>query len=75
MVASPKLGVAAPSHPVLRGARSYSRFAIGLLLLIVGYPLLWLLLAALGIPGDFQLGYIARVYTRCAELRARWSIR
>ena len=38
--------------------------AIGLLLLIVGYPLLWLVMSAFGIPADFQFGYIARVYTR-----------
>ncbi len=39
-------------------------FAIGLLLVIVGYPLLWLFMAAFGVPGGVQLGYLARVYTR-----------
>lgn len=38
--------------------------SIGLLLLIVGYPLLWLLMSAFGIPGDFQIGHIVGVYTR-----------
>ncbi len=38
--------------------------AIGLLLLIVAYPLLWLLMSAFGIPDDFQLGHLIRVYTR-----------
>jgi iron(III) transport system permease protein len=38
--------------------------AIGLLLLIVAYPLLWLLMSAFGIPADFQLGHLIRVYTR-----------
>jgi iron(III) transport system permease protein len=63
MVASPKLGVER-RHIRFEGSTLIFAFAIGLLLLIVGYPLLWLLMAALGIPGDFQLGYIARVYTR-----------
>jgi iron(III) transport system permease protein len=39
-------------------------FAIGLLLVIVAYPLLWLLMSAFGIPTDFQLGYLVGVYTR-----------
>src|SRR5512146_1146474 len=43
-------------------------FSIGLLLLIVGYPLLWLLMSAFGIPGEFELGYIAHVYTRSQNL-------
>jgi iron(III) transport system permease protein len=63
MVASPKLGVER-RHIWFEGSTLVFAFAIGLLLLIVGYPLLWLLMAALGIPNDFQLGYIARVYTR-----------
>jgi iron(III) transport system permease protein len=37
---------------------------IGLLLVVVAYPLLWLLMSAFGIPTDFQLGYLIRVYTR-----------
>jgi iron(III) transport system permease protein len=38
--------------------------AIGLLLVIVAYPLLWLLMSAFGLPSDFQLGNLIRVYTR-----------
>ncbi|MDQ2785230.1 MAG: iron ABC transporter permease [Chloroflexota bacterium] len=35
-----------------------------LLLLIVGYPLLWLLLGALGLPQERTLAYIANVFTQ-----------
>jgi iron(III) transport system permease protein len=63
MVASPKLGVER-RHIWFEGSTLVFAFAIGLLLIVVGYPLLWLLMTALGIPNDFQLGYIARVYTR-----------
>ena len=38
--------------------------AIGLLLVIVAYPLLWLLMSAFGLPAEFQLGNLIRVYTR-----------
>ncbi len=38
--------------------------AIGVLLLVVAYPLLWLLMSAFGIPAEFQLGHLVRVYTR-----------
>jgi len=38
--------------------------AIGLLLLIVAYPLLWLLMSAFGVPAEFQFGHLIRVYTR-----------
>lgn len=38
--------------------------AAALLLLLVGYPLLWLLMAAFGLPGEPQLGFLTRVYTR-----------
>ena len=48
----------------IEGSTLVFAFAIGLLLVIVGYPLLWLFMAAFGIPGDLQLGYLARVYTR-----------
>jgi iron(III) transport system permease protein len=34
------------------------------LLLLVGYPLLWLVLGALGVPGDFGLDNVTRAYTR-----------
>jgi iron(III) transport system permease protein len=56
-------------HPLRRdwrweGSTVVFGFAIALLLLIVGYPLLWLLISAFGIPGEFQVGYLARVYGR-----------
>lgn len=35
-----------------------------LLLGLVGYPLLWLLLGALGVPGDISLTHFTRAYTR-----------
>jgi iron(III) transport system permease protein len=43
-------------------------FAIALLLVIVAYPLLWLLMSAFGIPTDFQLGHLLRVYTQTQNL-------
>jgi iron(III) transport system permease protein len=42
---------------------------IVLLLFFVGYPLLWLLLASFGVPNDFQLGHIARVYSRAQNVQ------
>jgi iron(III) transport system permease protein len=39
-------------------------FAVALLLVLVAYPLLWLALAALGIPGWPTLDHLARVATR-----------
>lgn len=44
--------------------------AVVLLLVIVGYPVLWLLLAALGMPGELQAGYILRVFTRSQNFTA-----
>lgn len=38
------------------------------LLVIVGYPLLWLLLGALGLPGEPTLQHFVRVYTRAQNL-------
>ena len=38
--------------------------AIALLLLLVAYPLLWLVLAALGIPGTLTFDHLTRVATR-----------
>ena len=38
--------------------------AVLALLLLVGYPLLWLLLGALGLPGEPGLEHFVRVYTR-----------
>ena len=37
---------------------------VGLLLLLVGYPLLWLLLGALGLPQSIGLEHLARAFTR-----------
>jgi len=42
--------------------------AVGLLFVLVAYPLLWLVLAAFGVPKDFQLGYLVRVYTRAQNI-------
>ena len=44
--------------------------AIGLLLLIVAYPLLWLLMSAFGLPGEFQLGYLIACLHADPESRA-----
>jgi iron(III) transport system permease protein len=38
--------------------------AVTLLLLLVGYPLLWLILAAFGLPQEFGLDYFVRAFTR-----------
>jgi iron(III) transport system permease protein len=59
-----------PGHASLRrrgrwdGSTVVFGLSIGLLLLIVGYPLVWLLMSAFGIPRDVQLGYIVGVFTR-----------
>lgn len=59
-----------------RPARSWGadRFVLGLgvaaLLLFVAYPLLWLLLGALGLPHGFGLGAIARSFSRSINLTA-----
>jgi iron(III) transport system permease protein len=61
------------TSPPPAGRRRHRRFdpstllfglAIGLLLVIVAYPLLWLLMSAFGIPAEFGLGHLMRVYTR-----------
>jgi len=44
--------------------------AIALLLLLVAYPLLWLVLAALGIPGVPTLEHLTRVATRAQNFNA-----
>jgi iron(III) transport system permease protein len=44
--------------------------AIALLLLLVAYPLLWLVLAALGIPGALTFAHLARVVTRTQNYEA-----
>jgi iron(III) transport system permease protein len=38
--------------------------AVILLLLLVGYPLLWLILAAFGLPQEFGIEYFVRAFTR-----------
>lgn len=38
--------------------------AVMLLLFLVGYPLLWLVLAALGLPQSFGIEHLARAFTR-----------
>ena len=58
-----------PRHGTFEGSTVIFAVAVGLLLLIVGYPLLWLLMAAFGVPADFQLGYLARVYTRSQNFK------
>lgn len=42
--------------------------SIALLIVIVGYPLGWLLVSSFGFPGDIQLGYLVRVYTRAQNV-------
>ncbi|MEZ0303863.1 MAG: ABC transporter permease [Hyphomicrobiaceae bacterium] len=44
--------------------------AIVLLLMLVGYPLLWLVLGALGVPGTPTVEHLARVYTRAQNYNA-----
>jgi len=39
-----------------------------LLLLLVGYPLAWLILGAFGAPDDFNLTHFARAYTRSGNV-------
>ena len=56
------VAASAPVGPVLGAATA-------LLLLLVGYPLLWLLMAAFGLPDGFQLGFLTRVYTRAQNLQ------
>ena len=38
--------------------------AVALLLFLVGYPLLWLILAAFGLPREFGIEYFVRAFTR-----------
>jgi iron(III) transport system permease protein len=61
---APTQSPVAPRRRPLEGSTVIFVIAVCLLLVIVGYPLLWLLMAAFGLPHDLQLGYIARVYTR-----------
>jgi iron(III) transport system permease protein len=38
--------------------------AIVMLLVIVAYPMAWLLMATFGLPGDFRVDFLTRVFTR-----------
>ena len=44
--------------------------AVVLLLLLVGYPLLWLMLAAFGLPREFGIEHFVRVFTRSQNYSA-----
>ncbi len=44
--------------------------AVAVLLALVGYPLLWLLLGALGLPGAATVEHLARIHGRAANLDA-----
>ena len=53
-----------------RGAAIVLGSRSALLLLLVAYPLLWLVLAALGIPGTLTFDHLARVATRAQNLES-----
>ncbi len=53
-----------PSRGWLEGSTVVLVVVTALLLLIVGYPLLWLVLAALGFPDGLGLNHIAGVFAR-----------
>lgn len=44
--------------------------AVAALLLFIGYPLCWLVLGALGLPGDFSAAFVVRAFTQRANLTA-----
>ncbi len=48
--------------------------AVVLLLFLVGYPLLWLMLGALGLPQSFGIEHLQRAFTR-PQNYSPWSIR
>jgi iron(III) transport system permease protein len=52
------------SRSILHGGGLVLGVAILVLLVLVGYPLLWLLLGALGLPDEVGLDHFVRVYTR-----------
>lgn len=61
-------GAAYPATPRRRGLSdiiSFERIALGLaaliLIVLVGYPVLWLLLGSLGMPDEFSLSYLASI--------------
>jgi iron(III) transport system permease protein len=52
------------SRSILHGGGPVLGVAILVLLVLVGYPLLWLLLGAVGLPDEVGLDHFVRVYTR-----------
>ena len=52
------------SGSIVHGGGLVLGAAVLVLLVLVGYPLLWLLLGALGLPDEFGLDHFVRVYTR-----------
>jgi iron(III) transport system permease protein len=69
-VGAPHLGTGSGRVPPLvtgslaRGGGLVLGSAVLVLLVLVGYPLLWLLLAALGLPNEVGLDHFVRVYAR-----------
>src|SRR5689334_25436641 len=60
---APSLNEAQPAA-VLGGKALVLRLAVAILLVLVGYPLLWLLLGAVGLPQEFSLEHLQRAFTR-----------
>jgi iron(III) transport system permease protein len=52
------------SGSIVHGGGLVLGVAVLVLLVLVGYPLLWLLLGALGLPNELGLDHFVRVYTR-----------
>jgi iron(III) transport system permease protein len=52
------------SGSIVHGGGLILGAAVLVLLVLVGYPLLWLLLGALGLPNEVGLDHFVRVYTR-----------
>ncbi len=52
------------SGSIVHGGGLVLGAAVVVLLALVGYPLLWLLLGALGLPNEIGLDHFVRVYTR-----------
>ncbi|MGH6918580.1 MAG: hypothetical protein ACREJ0_12860, partial [Geminicoccaceae bacterium] len=52
------------SGSIVHGGGLVLGAAVLILLALVGYPLLWLLLGALGLPNEVGLDHFVRVYTR-----------
>ena len=60
---APSLNEAQPAA-VLGGKTLVLGVAVAVLLVLVGYPLLWLLLGALGLPQEFSFEHVQRAFTR-----------